>query len=181
MDLGETIQAFRLKKNLSVKSLSEQVGMSSSMLSQIERGTATPSVSTLRSIAAVLNVPVYRLFLSDEDNLEYVVKKSQRKIISGSDSSSFPLELLTPTAITNIESCIMTIPPFKSSSANMIAHSGEEVSYVLLGSPILETHHKISSLEEGDSVYLPPKVKHIWRNPTDTPVKVLYTVVPHTL
>ena len=63
--LGQKIKELRLAKKLTQR---EVVGdfITRNMLSQIESGTATPSVRTLAYLAKVLEVPVSTLLESDE-------------------------------------------------------------------------------------------------------------------
>ena len=51
----EAVAAARAKKGLSQKELSDLTGIDQSELSEIERGTATPSVNTLNRIAKALD------------------------------------------------------------------------------------------------------------------------------
>ena len=54
--LGKKIKEARERLGLSIKDLATKVDVSSSLLSQIERDLANPSLNTLRSIAAQLEV-----------------------------------------------------------------------------------------------------------------------------
>ena len=53
------IREFRKRRNLTIKELSSLSGMSISYISQVERGEIDPSLSSLRKIAAVFQVPVH--------------------------------------------------------------------------------------------------------------------------
>lgn len=54
--LGDKIALLRQEKDLSLSELAEKVGISSSYLCQIENGKAMPALSTLKDIAAALDV-----------------------------------------------------------------------------------------------------------------------------
>ena len=72
------------------------------MLSQIEKRTANPSLNTIREIAHVLEVPIFKFFMApekEEDNIT-ILKKEKRKII---ESKNLRYELLSPEVETNIE------------------------------------------------------------------------------
>lgn len=63
MDLGQKLRAARLEKGLSQRQLSENL-ITRNMLSQIENGSAKPSLPTLQALAQRLEKPV-QFFLEE--------------------------------------------------------------------------------------------------------------------
>ena len=64
INVGSTIKNIRTSKGIMLKEVAEKCGISSSMLSQIEKGTANPSLNTIREIAHVLEVPIFKFFMA---------------------------------------------------------------------------------------------------------------------
>lgn len=64
--VAENIKRIRKTKKLSMERLAEQSGVSRSMLGQIERGEANPSVAILGKLAAALKVPAEVLLENDD-------------------------------------------------------------------------------------------------------------------
>lgn len=64
--IGEKLRSVRQRQDMSLRDLSARAGVSASMLSQIETGKAFPSVRSLYSIAAALEVPVDTFFPNQE-------------------------------------------------------------------------------------------------------------------
>jgi transcriptional regulator with XRE-family HTH domain/quercetin dioxygenase-like cupin family protein len=64
-EIGREIAALRRERGMKMVELSRAAGVSPSMISQIERGHALPSVSTLYAIAEALAVTVHDLFTSE--------------------------------------------------------------------------------------------------------------------
>jgi transcriptional regulator with XRE-family HTH domain/quercetin dioxygenase-like cupin family protein len=64
--LGERIRAQRIRQGMSLRALARQVGVSASMISQIETGKSRPSVSTLYAITTALSIPLQDLFAAGE-------------------------------------------------------------------------------------------------------------------
>jgi DNA-binding XRE family transcriptional regulator/quercetin dioxygenase-like cupin family protein len=60
--LGLRLREARVARGMSVRALGEAVGVSASMISQIETGKSRPSVSTLYAITTALEVSVEELF-----------------------------------------------------------------------------------------------------------------------
>jgi transcriptional regulator with XRE-family HTH domain len=60
--LGPRIREERLARRISLRALAREVGVSASMISQIETGKAQPSVSTLYAITSALGLSVQSVF-----------------------------------------------------------------------------------------------------------------------
>jgi transcriptional regulator with XRE-family HTH domain len=65
--LGNQIRTVRRQHDLSVADLASAAGISNGMLSKIENGGISPSLSTLQAISGVLQVPLSSLFASFEE------------------------------------------------------------------------------------------------------------------
>lgn len=74
MELGKRLEEWRLRRNLSIKKVSELTGLSSPYISQLEHSTkALKSVETLVKLAKVYNVPVDLLVKKDEEALHFFI------------------------------------------------------------------------------------------------------------
>jgi transcriptional regulator with XRE-family HTH domain len=62
--LGQRIREERMKQSMSLRALARDVGVSASMISQIETAKSQPSVSTLYAITSALGISVEELFRS---------------------------------------------------------------------------------------------------------------------
>jgi transcriptional regulator with XRE-family HTH domain len=61
------VRQLRRKQDLSVADLSAAAGLSTGMLSKIENGQISPSLTSVHSLAQALNVPISALFALAED------------------------------------------------------------------------------------------------------------------
>src|SRR5512142_914949 len=64
-ELGAKLRASRLEQGLSLRVLADRLGVSPSLISQVETGRAKPSVSTLYAITAELGISVDELLFPD--------------------------------------------------------------------------------------------------------------------
>src|SRR5579862_8827639 len=112
LELGQRIRSLRLASGLTLEAVATAAGVSRSLISQVERGRSSPSISTLRRIAAALRVPVASFFPGDgEDSAgatdrfgrRLVVRGHQRKSLRGPGGSGVSYSLLTPDLNRNIE------------------------------------------------------------------------------
>jgi len=69
-DLGEQIRARRAALGISVRELARRLAVSPSLISQIERGKATPSVGTLYAITTELRLSLDELFAAAHSDSE---------------------------------------------------------------------------------------------------------------
>lgn len=184
-ELGKAIKETRLEKGLSIKNLAEGIGVSSSLLSQIERGLANPSLNTLRSIAKELNVPMFSLFIYDEADYAQVVRKDERSRITvghaGSEEIEPGYDILSPEPKSNIQLYEMDLKPGKFSSNLPISHKGEEISVCIEGHVELHIYDNIIELNEGDSVRIEKNIPHRWLNPGDENCKLIVANSPPML
>lgn len=61
------IKKYRKEQNLSQMNLAEKVGTSTSYLGEIEIGKKFPSIEMIQKIADALNIPPFKLFMTEDD------------------------------------------------------------------------------------------------------------------
>ncbi|MGR4870324.1 helix-turn-helix domain-containing protein [Variovorax sp. LARHSF232] len=69
--MGEQVKALRVAAGLSGGALARESGVSRSMISRIERGTASPSIETLERLASGLGAPLSRLFSDQAERFDF--------------------------------------------------------------------------------------------------------------
>lgn len=98
VDISKNISEYRKRKEITIKELASLTGVTPSLLSQIEKGSANPSINTLKQISSALDVPLFNFFISDVPTESLVVRKENRKKIMFSEDDRFAYELLTPNS-----------------------------------------------------------------------------------
>ena len=73
-NLGERIRALRKELNLTQAGLSEKANISVYYVGEIERGEASPSLSTLNDIANALGVTITEMFPSEQEIPAEIIK-----------------------------------------------------------------------------------------------------------
>lgn len=177
IDIGKKIMEVRKKQGLSIRDLAKLAEVTPSLLSQIERGLANPSVNSLKSIASALNVPLFTFFVSEVDKNDLIIRSNNRKkvILPGSDNVIY--EMLAPDDSSDLEFAIMKLAPGTTSCVGTIVHRGYEIAYILEGEVKLFLDEDEFILFEGDSVKIPTGTKHRWENNCDVESKVIFAVV----
>lgn len=65
-DLGDVLRIIRIANDWTAQALAEKLEVSSSYISQIEKGNRTPNIEFLDKFARVFNVPVSAIFKAVE-------------------------------------------------------------------------------------------------------------------
>lgn len=173
--IGKIIKGYRTSRRLSVKELASASQITSSMLSQIERGQANPSLNTLRTLATVLDVPLFCFFVEDIPDTSDIVHPSGRKRIV---ENGVEYELLTKDMNCTIEFCQLTLLPGNTTENSSMSHKGEEVAIVIQGRFMLSLNGNLMEMNAGDSIRINPMVNHYWFNNSSEKAVLIFAVSP---
>lgn len=198
--LGERLRAERQRRGLSLRALAKHVGVSASMISQIEMGKSRPSVSTLYAMTTALG-------LSLEDVFTQAAAAADRgvQVAAAGAGSAFggqgpprlgphvrPQDrpcLTLDTGVTwerlgqlpghNTDFLLITYPPggTSASSGGLMRHSGSEYGYVLAGELTLTLGFDDIHLKVGDAVCFESTTPHRYRNDGSVPAVGVWFVV----
>lgn len=158
MVLGQKIRQKRQERNMSLTELAEKIERTPSFLSQIERGLAEPSITSLRMIADALEVPIF-YFLLDTHEHNPVVRRNERKILN-SPESHLTFELISPDLNRKMEIMEARLEPGAATCEKPLTHPGEECMLVLQGRMKVEISEEEYYLEAGDSIYYFSMIPH---------------------
>jgi transcriptional regulator with XRE-family HTH domain len=174
--VGQRIKELRTTQGLSLRALAELSGLSTNAISLIERGTNSPTVSSLHSLSSALGIPITALFEQHGDGQVIHMKREQRPV---SETEGVRMENLG-SGLPNqqIEPFLMTIEPGGSSTTSQITHSGEEFVYVLSGTLTCRIAERDYDLEEGDSLLFLAMQPHIYRNRGASAARILVIFQP---
>jgi transcriptional regulator with XRE-family HTH domain len=169
--IGIKLREHRKALKLSMKEVAKAAGLSIGFISQVERNLTAPSLSSLSSIAKVLNTDI-STFLSQPDGKSSFTRNKERAVYALSHrglqyerlSASFPGSVLN--------SVIMhEMPGHKLES---IKHEGEEFFYILEGAITVYIDGEENILEIGDSIHFDSMREHSVWNHTDKPTIILH-------
>ena len=175
MQIGQKIKTYRSARGLTVKELAAKAQITASMLSQIERGQATPSLNTIRQLSEALDEPIFRFLMDEVDVQNEVVRRENRKQII---DSGVTYDMLTPDTNGSVEMMQLTLAPGMRSSNQARGHKGEEVALLLSGSIELEVENDTCVLHAGDSIRIKSGLKHRWRNVGEEGCVLVFAISP---
>ncbi|MBO0781418.1 MAG: cupin domain-containing protein [Ktedonobacteraceae bacterium] len=164
-DLGGRIRLERLRRQLSLESLSSRSGVSSSMLSDIERGKKVPSVLVLDSVATALGTSLARLLEEEQQANVIVLRHSEQEVVQ--DPSGWERRILSPV-LPGVEFEFMrtTIEPGIDAGV-FLPHATGSREYVAVeeGTLQLTLNGTAYLLQTGDSIYYAGDCHHAFANP----------------
>lgn len=178
MSLGKRIRELRTERKRSIASLAQEVGVTSSLISQVERDLASPSVSTLKKLATALGVSVTTFFEGDGYSGDSVVVRRDKRKKLFLPESKVHYEMLSPGFKKNMQVILLEFEPGGVSSEVSLGHGGEECNIILGGSveAIIGADRYI--LNDGDSIYYDGSIPHRFINIGDTKVTIISAITP---
>ena len=161
--IGHQVREFRHKQNLTVIELARLAGLSPGMLSKIENGATSPSLSTLRSLSRGLSVPVTAFFRSYEEEREatFVRAGEGLKIERRGTRAGHQYQLLGHTSGKRVivEPYLITLTE-ASDVFPLFQHAGLEFIYMLEGEVCYRHSDKTYTLGPGDSLFFDADAPH---------------------
>jgi transcriptional regulator with XRE-family HTH domain len=197
-DVGARLRAERERRKIGVRELAKRVGVSPSLISQIETNKSRPSVNTLYAIVNELQISLDQLFAGGaipgpeqrprspvdqppaaepyHDASSGLVRPGARQVIQLDSGVTWerltaghdPVDFLSVTYRVGGESC----PPDA-----LMHHSGREYGYVLEGRLGVTVGFDEYELRPGDSISFESAAPHRLWNAGDEPVRAIWFVV----
>jgi transcriptional regulator with XRE-family HTH domain len=169
----------RQRRNWTLQDVSTGSGISISMLSQIERNNASPSIRSLQRLAVLFAVPVGWFFSEAPvpgSGPSWIQRRPQRRVLE-LPAKGITKEMLTPDGETGVQLMLITVQP-DGNSGEPYTHVGEDAGTVLEGVLQLEVDGEPGVLNTGDSFRFASTLPHRFGNAGSTRCVVLWAVTP---
>ncbi len=165
--IGSKLRRLRLRKSMGLVELSRHTGLSTALLSKLERDVMHPTLPTLLRIAMVFSVGLEYFFNSEPKAvLEIVRRKDRLRFPDSPDApkADYYFESLDfPVPNRALNSYLAEFEPADEKESRLHEHAGIELLYVLSGKLELRTPDTAHVLQEGDSIYFDSAVAHGYR------------------
>jgi len=199
--IGTRLAEIRTRQGVRVSELARSVGVSPSLISQIERGQSRPSVSTLFSLAEALSVPVDAFFRDRmappgpapgapveraprpgaAEHAEpavarrYLVHPDERAVVDIDGAVRW--ERLTPATLRDLDFLELVYQPHAESHPSLYRHPGTEMVLVLSGELQIHVAFERYDLLPGDSICFPSTIPHRYVNPSDDVTRAVTVIL----
>ena len=166
--VGPRVRALREGMDLSLRDLADRSGVSAPMLSQVERGETSPTLSVAAKIAAGLELSLSQLLRLDEGDGVAVVRARERLL--GGRARGHRYEVLTPPLPgQRAEVSLHTLSPGAATAGPgdppIHEPGSRETAVVLEGDLRLVCEGAPHDLEDGDAVTFDADLPHHFENP----------------
>ncbi|HSI41375.1 MAG TPA: cupin domain-containing protein [Xanthobacteraceae bacterium] len=182
-NIGFRIRVERRTRKMRLKDLAETAGCSESLLSRVENGLASPSLTTLHRLCRALGISVTALLNAGSSESVVIYRNGKRPEYTGGgfvEGDGSMAESLVPYAPERLlEAHIMHVPA-KGNWCGPYRHAGEEVGYVLEGALELKVNGMVETIEVGDSFFFDSELEHFYRAAGDVPCRIIWVNTPVT-
>ncbi|MBN2483950.1 MAG: cupin domain-containing protein [Candidatus Omnitrophica bacterium] len=179
--VGKKIKRIREDYGFTLRQLAADMGVSASLLSQIETGKASPSLSTLKGIADCLGVTIARLIDEPQKQKDVFVMKEKQRKSSKKEAEGMTIHMLTsPDINKQMEPLLFKLEKKASSGEKPYQHFGQEFVLVLKGALELVLDETEYVLRKGDSIYFNSSIPHSFKNLHEGVTEALWVDTPPT-
>ncbi|MGD1059545.1 MAG: XRE family transcriptional regulator [Solirubrobacteraceae bacterium] len=168
--IGARVKALREAAGLSLRDLSERSGVSAPMLSQVERGETSPTLTVAARIAAGLDLRLSQLLRLDEGDSVTVVRAGERQR-GGNKKRGHSFEVLTsaqPGQRAELSRHTLASGGATGAADDPPMHEpgSRETALVEKGAIVLVCDGQRYELRDGDCVTFDADLPHHFENPT---------------
>ncbi len=178
--LPGTLKAHRILQELTIQALSARSGVSTAMISKIERGKTVPTTSTLGKLAEALDLSISQLIGGKTETAALLTRRSEQPEFVES-GSGFTRRSLSPLYRgRGVDFVLNTLPagqrtgPFPSHRPGV-----EEHLYLQSGKLAVTVGDEVYALSVGDFLFYPADRPHTFEN-TGTDDAVYFIVIDNT-
>jgi transcriptional regulator with XRE-family HTH domain len=184
--IGDRLREERVKSGISQRELARRLGLSASMISQLESGMSKPSVGTLYAIVTELDVSLDKVIRGQdfpepgapaELTVNPLVHPDERQAIEL--ASGVRWEELTASSEDGVDFLHATYEVGGASTPDqsLMRHHGREYGYIMSGTLGIQIGFQEYELNPGDSIAFDSTLPHRLYNKCDQPVKAIWFVV----
>jgi len=165
-DVGSALRQLRSERGLSLDKLAYESRVSRAMLSQIELGRSTPTITVLWRIARALGVPFSALLGGPAPEDPLVFRSTRAKLLKSADGSFSTRALFPLDRPHTAEFYELRLAPRGVELADSHAPGTTENLVVTAGALEIRLGGMSIELRAGDATYFQADVPHEYRNPT---------------
>src|SRR3954464_8152735 len=177
--IGPRLRALREGMDLSLRDLADRSGVSAPMLSQVERGETSPTITVAERIASGLELTLSQLLRLDETDGVTVVRSAERR--KAAPTRGHRYEVLTPPVPG--QRAEVSLHVLRSGTATggpddppMHEPGSRETAVVVEGALRLVCEGVAHDLADGDAVTFDADLPHHFENPAEGETRFLAVV-----
>lgn len=189
-DIGDELRRVRVSRKLSLRSVASAVGVSASLLSQVETGKTQPSVSTLYALVNHLGISLDGLMKGGDTDAAHagqpgyeaghhgiVQRRSENPLIEMENGVVW--ERLADGGRDDADPLMVTYEPGSSSSVEnkMMRHDALEYGVIIEGTLTLRIENEVHEMYPGDSFSFDANRLHMYENNSAKSARGIWFVI----
>jgi transcriptional regulator with XRE-family HTH domain len=179
INVGRRLRELRQKRGLSLRQLSEKVGVSPSAIQKIEHNLISPTLGSVLKITKGLGTSLQSL-LDEHSAARDVVylPEEKRRTIPVPDLKISLQSLADGLPNEAFSAILLTIPKGARMKEREFRHHGEELQLCVKGKVKFTIRDETYLLRRGDSLRFKSYLQHYWENVGDTEAQLLMICSP---
>lgn len=165
MAIGHEVRTYRKKLGITVTDLAAATGVSVGMLSKIENGNISPSLTTLQTLSRALGIPLTALFRGFEEPRSATFVKAgqgvniERRGTRAGHQYSLLGHIDNNTSGVTVEPYLITLNA-ESDVFPTFQHEGMEFLFMLEGEVVYRHGEQLFTMQTGDSLFFDADAPH---------------------
>ncbi len=171
--IGSRLRMARQSRGLTLQDLARETGLSSSMISLVERGRASPSIGSLVAMSSALGIHIRELFDEENGSGSSPVSRAVDQVVIQPDVGVERTIVKTDNE-NNVEISLNNYEPGSAREPESARHHGYEYGIVLAGELTVELAGTKYVLGEGDAIAYDSSQLHSLYNEGKKRVRALW-------
>ena len=163
--IGRQIRIYRKQMEITVSDLSKMTGLSTGMLSKIENGNTSPSLSTLQTLSNALSIPMTAFFKQFEQKRECIHTKANEGVEVEGEGTRAGHQYNLLGHLGSNDSGVIVEPYLieltsETDTFKTFQHGGLETIYMLAGEITYRHGDGVYKLKPGDTLFFDANTPH---------------------
>ncbi len=163
--IGRQIRIYRKQMEITVSDLSKMTGLSTGMLSKIENGNTSPSLSTLQTLSNALSIPMTAFFKQFEQKRECIHTKANEGVEVEGEGTRAGHQYNLLGHLGSNDSGVIVEPYLieltsETDTFKTFQHGGLETIYMLAGEITYRHGDGVYKLQPGDTLFFDANTPH---------------------
>ncbi|MDD3599098.1 MAG: helix-turn-helix domain-containing protein [Firmicutes bacterium] len=163
VSLGAAMRELRVEKGMTIEELAEAAGLSTGLISKIERDLGNPSINSLRAISKALGVPTAFFFARETGTSSELISCNNKRVYTYPRSHVSYTAIISPVS-DDFKVFMIEAMPGARGGKEATCHQGFEQGMVIEGHLELTVGDRVFELGPFDTASFPSTVPHVWEN-----------------
>ena len=178
-EIAIRLRVLRTRYGMSQRELARRAGVPNGTISMIEQGQVSPSIASIKKVAAGLSLSLAEFFTIELDSDATIFFAADELEELGDEGVSLRL-VGKRGAHGKLQVMHERYRPSSDTGAEMLSHAGEEAGVVVRGRIEITVAGQVRVLGPGDAYQFDSRLPHRFRNPGDEVCEIVSACTPAT-